>query len=82
MRTLRTNQKETTVFAASIADINKALAVRNHTDPRKLLPVQFHDFLDVFDCKKAELLLLARGRGIDHAIELEKDDISREKEVP
>ena len=70
------------MFTASMADINKALAVKQHTDPRKKMPACFHEWLDVTDRKRAELLPLARGIGIDHAIELEKDDSGREKEVP
>jgi hypothetical protein len=70
------------VFTASIADINKALAVKQHTDLRKKIPACFHEWLDVTDRKRAELLPLARGIGIDHAIKLEKDDSGREKEVP
>jgi hypothetical protein len=56
--------------------------VKQHTDPRKKMPACFHEWLDVTDRKRAELLPLARGIGIDHAIELEKDDSGREKEVP
>ena len=37
IRKSQTNQ-EIAVFAASIADINKALAAKRHTDLRKLLP--------------------------------------------
>ena len=46
------------------------------------MPAHFHQWLDVTDRKKAELLLPTRGQGVDHSIELEKDDSSREKEVP
>lgn len=46
----------TGVFAASMADINKALATKTHRDPREKLPAHYHQFLDVFDRKEAEKL--------------------------
>jgi len=70
------------VFAASMADINKTLAVRKRTDPRTKLPVHFHELLDVCSHEKAEVLPPTRGTGIDHAIELEKGPDGKEKEVP
>ena len=69
------------VFAASIADINKALAVRKKTDPRMKLPRQYHQFLSVFDAKEAEKLPPIRGSGVDHAIEIETKD-GQEQRVP
>lgn len=36
-------RKETRVFAASMADINKALAVKHYTDPKTKMPAYFHD---------------------------------------
>jgi hypothetical protein len=65
-----------------MADINKALAVKKHTDPKDKMPTCFHQWLDVADRKKAGLLPPVRGQGVDHSIELEKDDNGREKEVP
>ena len=82
MKSARTDRKKIEVFAASMADINKALAARKFTDPKNKMPTHFHQWLDVADRKKAELLPPLRGRGIDHSIELEKDDNGREKEVP
>jgi hypothetical protein len=82
MRSARTGQKKVEIFAASIADINKALAAKKFTDPKDRMPTHFHQWLDVADRRKAELLPPARGRGIDHSIELERDDNGREKEVP
>jgi hypothetical protein len=70
------------VFTASIADINKALAVKQHTDLRKKMPACFYKWLDVTDHKRAELLLLAQGISINYTIKLKKDNSSREKEVP
>jgi hypothetical protein len=45
------------VFAASMADINKALAIKKYTDPKDKMPTCFHQWLDVTDYKKAGLLL-------------------------
>jgi hypothetical protein len=70
------------VFTASIVDINKALAVKKHTDPKDKMPTCFHQWLDVTDRKKAGLLPPVRGQGVDYSIKLEKDDNGREKEVP
>ena len=60
------------VFAASMADIEKALKVKSYSDPREKLPSHYHDFLDVFDRKQADRLPPHRGPSIDHRIELEK----------
>src|SRR5271156_4494328 len=65
-------EKKTEVFAASMADIEKALRVKPITDPRTKLPSQYHEFLDVFDRTQADKLPPLRGKGIDHQIELEK----------
>jgi hypothetical protein len=81
-KAVQTDQKKIIVFAASMADINKALAVKKYTDPKNKMPAHFHQWLDVADRKKAELLPPTRGQGVDHSIELEKDDSGREKEVP
>ena len=70
------------VFAASMADINKALAVKKYMDPKDKMPTCFHQWLDVIDRKKAGLLPLVQGQGVDYFIKLEKDDNGREKEVP
>lgn len=69
------------VFAATMADIQKALRKKTVPDPRTLLPSQYHEFLDLFDRTKAEELPPLRGKRVDHAIELEKED-GKEKEVP
>ena len=60
------------LFAVSMADIDKALAPKQHGDPKKLLPTQYHEFLDLFNRQKAEELPPHRGKGIDHGIELIK----------
>jgi hypothetical protein len=69
------------VFAASMADINKALQAKVYTDPRKKLPAHYSEHLPVFDRKAAESLPLLQGPGIDYRIELEKDTNRRELEV-
>ena len=68
------------VFAASMTDINKALATKQKTDPRTKLPGWAMKYLPAFDHKKADLLPLVRGVGIDHLIELEKDASGKETE--
>ena len=40
--------KRVQVLAASIRDIEKALAPKKVIDPAKLLPKEYHDFLNVF----------------------------------
>jgi hypothetical protein len=69
------------VFAASMADINKALKVKRKTDPATKLPAHFHDLLKAFDPKEAEKLPPRRGPGVDHAITLEEVD-GKKAEVP
>jgi hypothetical protein len=69
------------VFSASMADINKALAIRPKRDPKALLPKQYHEFLDVFDSTEADKLPPLRGDGVDHKIELETKD-GKTPEVP
>jgi len=43
----RKTKDNTEVFSASMADIQKALAVRSKTDPRTKLPKHYHQFLTV-----------------------------------
>jgi hypothetical protein len=70
------------VFAASMADIKKALQVKVYMDPRKKLPAHYHDPLSTFDRQEAETLPPLRGLGIDYAIELKKGPDRREPEIP
>ena len=62
------------VFAASIADINKALDKLNRKeramDLKELIPQQYHDYLQVFDPKQANKLPPHR-KGVDHEIKIE-----------
>src|SRR5579871_2735205 len=71
----------TKVFAASLKDIEKALMVKKRTDPREKLPGHYHEFLPLFDMKIADRLPPHRP-GIDHKIELEKDENGHEKTAP
>jgi hypothetical protein len=65
-----------------MADINKALAIKKYIDPKNKMPTYFYQWLNIIDRKKAELLPLTQGQGIDHFIKLEKNNSGREKEVP
>ncbi|ERF69052.1 hypothetical protein EPUS_08402 [Endocarpon pusillum Z07020] len=69
------------IFAASIKDIKKALRLKTTTDPRTKLPIQYHEFLDVFDKKEADKLPPIRGNGVDHKIELVQQD-GKKAEAP
>ena len=62
------------VFLASIADINKVLAVKSKRDPKAMLPKQYYEFIDLFDPSKADKLPPLRGNRVDYKIELEKKD--------
>ena len=70
------------VFAASIADINKALRIKKRIDPAVKLPVHYHNYLPVFDYKESEKLPPHRGAAADHGIELEKGRDGEEPTVP
>jgi hypothetical protein len=70
------------IFAASMKDIEKALKPKTITDPRTKLPDRYHEFLEVFDRKKADTLPPLRGSGIDHKIELEEKDEDGKKIEP
>ncbi|KAI0993325.1 hypothetical protein K3495_g14859 [Podosphaera aphanis] len=48
---------------------NTALVIPRDADPRRFLPIQYHDYLDVFDKKQAEML--PPHRPWDHAIDLQ-----------
>ena len=46
--------------AVSMADINKALAEKKHTDPATKVPPEYHDLLEVFSCEDLNVLLKRR----------------------
>ena len=62
--------KRIEVFVASMADINKALAVKAKIDLRTKLPKQYWEFLELFDEDQVEKLPPSRGKQVDHKIEL------------
>ena len=66
------SRKKVEVFAASMADIEKALRLRSTTDPCTKMPKHFSEYLDVADRIEADKLLLLRGPEIDHRIELQE----------
>jgi hypothetical protein len=37
-----------TIFAVTIADIKKALALKKHTNPATKVPIEYYNLLDVF----------------------------------
>ena len=82
-KALRRRQKDKIeIFTASMADIEKALTPKQHGDPEKLLPPQYHQFLDLFNRENADKLPPHRGKGVDHGIELHKTPDGRSMEVP
>jgi len=80
-RTRSNRTKPIQIGTASLADIEKALAPKKHSDPRKKLPEHYHDFLPLFDRTEADRLPPYR-QGIDHEIPLEKDTDGQEKTPP
>lgn len=71
------------IFTASMRDIEKALEVKHHSDPREKLPKQYHAWLEVFERKKADTLPPHRGPQVDHKIELVgKDEKGSTPEPP
>src|SRR6266516_2610558 len=79
--TKRSRKDSSTVFAISMADIEKALRPKLKTDPRKVLPPQYHRWLEVFSKEQADRLPPHRP-GVDHEIRLEKDSSGRDEPVP
>ena len=65
-----TKQKDVEIFAVSLRDINFELAKGEKpiTDPKTIVPPEYHDFLDVFSKEKADELPPHRKH--DHTIEL------------
>lgn len=81
VRHKRKDRKKVEVFAASIADIEKALRPKSITDPRTKMPKHFSEYLDVADRTEANKLPPLRGPGVDHRIELREVD-GKTPEVP
>ena len=70
------------VSAISLQDIDKALAPKKTIDPRTKLPRHYQEFLPLFSTKESDKLPPLRGKGVDHSIELEKDERGVEKTIP
>ena len=58
------------IFAVSIADIDKALATKTHTDLEAKVPKEYYNLLKVFLREEADKLL--ERRLYDHKIQLEE----------
>lgn len=69
------------VFVVTIADIKKALALKKPVDHRTKLPLQYTEFLCLFDPKEAAKLPPHRGNRIDHTIKLVRQN-GEEPQVP
>lgn len=79
-RSRKDPQQQTTVFAASLADIEKALQRKVVPDPQLRLPSHYHEFLPLFDQQRADQLPPHR-EGIDHDLPITQID-GKEKELP
>jgi hypothetical protein len=62
------------VFAASIANINKALELKKVINIEALLLEQYKSYRELFSPKKAAKLPPHRGPEVDHRIKLESKD--------
>ena len=72
------------IFAASMADIEKALRPKVHLSMGEILqqlPDHYKSFAPIFDPKEASQLPPHRPN-LDHEIPLEKDDKGQDKQVP
>ena len=58
IKAVQTDQKKIIVFTTNIIDINKALAIKKYINLKNKMPTYFHQWLNIIDYKKAELLLL------------------------
>ena len=70
------------IFAVSMADINRALAVTKKEIPKPRLPPELQQYAAVFERKLAEVLPPLRGPGVDHKIELIPDQDGRQPDLP
>jgi hypothetical protein len=68
-------------FAASMADIEKALAVKKEVDLRTLLLDSLRDLYKFFLKSEADKLAPLRGLGVDYSIELVEKD-GKTLEIP
>jgi hypothetical protein len=80
-KTLLMKQKQNQIFLVSIVNIDKALHIKEITDPRIKLPEHYHQYLDVFDQRMADQLL-PHWPGANHKIELNLDEKGKLLKVP
>lgn len=83
-RRSKRNTTDVQIFAASLADIDKALRLKAQPTLAQVaaqLPKYYREFAAVFDLKEAAKLPPHRP-GMDHEIPLEKGEQGRDKEVP
>jgi hypothetical protein len=74
-------QKQNQVFLVSIVNIDKALCVKEHTNPYTRLPEYYHQYLDIFNQKAADQLPPYQP-GANHKIKLILDKNGKSPEVP
>src|SRR6187399_830320 len=79
-RARKSQSPGTRLFSASMRDIEKALQQKIRTNPVDKLPLLYHEVLDAFDHRKADLLPPHRP-GTDHQIILDKDAEGKEREA-
>jgi len=48
------------IYAVSIADIDKALTKKKHTDPLTKVPQEYHNLIDVFSREESDKLPVQR----------------------
>jgi hypothetical protein len=70
------------IFAVLLADIQKVLAPKRHTDPCTKLPRQYWKYLRLFKQDKAEELLLYQEDRINHKIKLIQEENRKDPKVP
>ena len=66
LRKSRDLEAKVRIFAAFIADINKALALKKLVDVRALLPKHYQSYYELFNPKEAVKLPPYRGLGVDY----------------
>lgn len=69
-----------TIFAASLRDIESALQPKTFTDPKTKLPSELSDFLSLFDRSQASHL--PEHRSWDHEINLRPNEDGKEPDLP
>jgi len=80
-RARRESEKKYEIFSASLADIDKALARKKYVDPASKLPKVLLKHLELFNEVAADKLPPHRD-GVDHKVNLLKDEKGHELAVP